>query len=102
AVMGSQRLAILPNVPTIIEAGYPKLEAEDWNGLLVKSGTPPDVIVRLNKAINKVLKTEKVRAAFAKLGVDVAGGTPAQFGALFQAEIARWTKVIKDADIKID
>lgn len=101
AVMGLKRLAVLPDVPTIGEAGYPKLEAEDWSGILVKSGTPPAVIGRLNEAINKVLTTEKVRDAFAKLGVDVGGGTPKQFGALFHKEIARWTKVIKEAGIKI-
>lgn len=102
AVMGSKRVAVLPDVPTIIEAGYPKLEAEDWEGLVVRSGTPPKAIARLNEAINKALKTEKVRDAFAKLGVDVGGGTPEQFGAVFHAEVARWTRVIKDADIKID
>lgn len=102
AIMGGKRAAVLPDVPTISEAGYPKLEAEDWEGLLVKSGTPPVVIGRLNAAVNKVLTIEKVRDAFAKLGVDVGGGTPEQFGALFHKEIARWTKVIKDAGIRID
>lgn len=100
AVMGRTRLAVLPDVPTIVEAGYPKLEAEDWQGLLVKSGTPPAVIARLNEAVNEALKTDKVRASLAKLGVDVGGGTPEQFGALFHSEVARWTRVIKDAGIK--
>lgn len=101
AIMGGKRVAVLPDVPTISQAGYPKLESEDWEGLLVKSGTPPAVIGRLNAAVNKVLTTEKVRGAFAKLGVNVGGGTPQQFGVLFQKEIARWTKVIKDAGIKV-
>ena len=101
AVMGRKRLAVLPDVPTIIEAGYPKLEAEDWSGLMVKSGTAPVVIARLNEAVNKALRTEKVRGSLAKLGVDVGGGTPERFGALVHSEIARWTKVIKDAGITI-
>ena len=101
AVMGRKRLAVLPDVPTIIEAGYPKLEAEDWSGLMVKSGTPPEVIARLNEAVNKALRTEKVRESLAKLGVDVGGGTPERFGSLVHSEIARWTKVIKDAGITI-
>lgn len=101
AIMGGKRVAVLPDVPTISEAGYPKLEAQDWEGLLARSGTPPAVIGRLNEAINKVLTTEKVRDAFAKLGVDVGGGTPEQFGALLHKEIARWTKVIKEAGIKV-
>lgn len=102
AIMGGKRVGVLPDVPTIIEAGYPTLEAEDWEGLLVKAVTPPDVIARLNEAINKALKADKVRETFAKLGVDVGGGTPEQFGALLHAETVRWTKVIKDAEIKID
>jgi tripartite-type tricarboxylate transporter receptor subunit TctC len=102
AVMGRKRVAVPPDVPTIIEACYPKLEAEDWQGLLVRSGTPTDVIARLNDAINKVLKSEKVHDALAKLGVDAVGGTNEQFGALFHAEVRRWTKVTKDAGIKID
>ena len=72
AVMGRKRVGVLKDVPTIVEAGYPKLAAEDWAGILVKTGTPPAVIARLNEAVNKALKTDKVREALAKLGVDRA------------------------------
>jgi tripartite-type tricarboxylate transporter receptor subunit TctC len=102
AVMGPKRIPALKDVSTIVESGYPTLLAEDWNGLLVRSGTPPAVIARLNAAINKALGTEKVRDSFAKIGTDVGGGTPEEFGALVRAEAARWAKVIKDAGIKID
>jgi tripartite-type tricarboxylate transporter receptor subunit TctC len=102
AVMGRKRIPALKDVPTIVEAGYPKLVAEDWQGILVNAGTPPAVIARLNAAVNKALKTEKVRDSLAKLGADVSGGTPEEFGALVRAETARWTKVIKDAGIKIN
>lgn len=84
------------------EAGFPKLTAEDWAGLLVKSGTPKDVIGRLNTAVNHTLKTDKVREALAKIGTDVGGGSPEEFGAHVRAETLRWTKVIKDAGIKIN
>jgi tripartite-type tricarboxylate transporter receptor subunit TctC len=67
----------------------------------LKSGTPPDVTARLNAAINKALATDKVRDALAKLGVDPGGGTPEEFGATLHAEIARWGKIVKEADIKI-
>jgi len=102
AVMGRKRVAALKDVPTIAEAGYPKLAAEDWNGLMLKTGTPPAVTAQLNEAVNKALETVKVRDTLAKLGTDPGGGTPEAFGTLVRAEIARWSKVIKDAGIKIN
>ncbi len=102
AVMGRKRVAALKEVPTISEAGYPQLASEDWAGILVKAGTPPTVIARLNEAVNKALKTDKVREALAKLGTDPGGGTPDAFGALVRSETAHWSKVIKDAGIKIN
>jgi tripartite-type tricarboxylate transporter receptor subunit TctC len=101
AVVGHKRLDVLKDVPTIAEAGYPKLAAEDWAGLLIKSGTPPEVAAKLNEAVNKALKSEKVRDALAKLGTDPVGGTPEAFGTLLRDETARWSKVIADAGIKI-
>jgi tripartite-type tricarboxylate transporter receptor subunit TctC len=102
AVMGRKRVAALKDVPTIAEAGYPQLASEDWAGILVKAGAPPAVIARLNDAINKALKTDKVREALAKLGTDPGGGTPDAFGVLVRSETAHWSKVIKDAGIKIN
>jgi tripartite-type tricarboxylate transporter receptor subunit TctC len=102
AVMGRKRVAALKDVPSIVEAGYPKLAAEDWAGILVKAGTPPETIARLNEAVNKALKTDKVRDALAKVGTDPGGGTPDAFGTLVRSEIAHWSKVIKDAGIKIN
>lgn len=101
AVSGAKRVEVLPDVPTIVEAGYPKLASEDWAGLLLKSGTPPEATTRLNAAVNKALKSEKVRDALAKLGVDPGGGTPEEFGATMTSEIERWGKIVKDANIKI-
>jgi tripartite-type tricarboxylate transporter receptor subunit TctC len=102
AVMARKRVAALKDVPTIVEAGYPQLASEDWAGIVVKAGTPPAVIARLNAAINKALASDKVRDALAKVGTDVGGGTPEAFGALVSGEISRWSKVIKDAGIKIN
>jgi tripartite-type tricarboxylate transporter receptor subunit TctC len=101
AVTGTKRVAVLPDVPTIAEAGYPTLTSEDWAGFLLKAGTPPEVTARLNAAINKALGTAKVRDALTKLGVDPGGGTPEEFGVTLRSEIARWGKIVKDADIKI-
>jgi len=102
AVMARKRVAPLKDVPTIVEAGYPQLASEDWGGFMVKAGTPPATVARLNEAINKALKTDKLREALAKLGTDPGGGTPEAFGTLVNGEITRWTKVIKDAGIKIN
>jgi tripartite-type tricarboxylate transporter receptor subunit TctC len=99
--MTRKRVPALADVPTIVEAGFPQLAAEDWAGVLVRSGTPAPVVARLNTAIGKALKTDKVREAFAKIGTDPAGGTPEAFRDLMQGEIVRWSKVIKDAGIKI-
>jgi tripartite-type tricarboxylate transporter receptor subunit TctC len=101
AVTGPKRVAVLPDVPTLAEAGYPKLTSEDWAGMLVKAGTPPPVVARLNTAIDKVLKSEKVRDALTKLGVDPAGGSPEAFGTMMHSEIARWGAIVKEANIKI-
>jgi len=98
AVMGRKRVAALPEVPTIVEAGYPQLASEDWAGMIVRSGTPAPAVAQLNAAINKALKTDKVRESLAKLGTDPGGGTPEAFGALLHGEIAHWTKVVKDAN----
>jgi tripartite-type tricarboxylate transporter receptor subunit TctC len=101
AVTGPKRVAVLPDVPTLAEAGYPKLTSEDWAGMLVKAGTPPPVVARLNTAIDKALKSEKVRDALTKLGVDPAGGSPEAFGSMMHSEIARWGAIVKEANIKI-
>jgi tripartite-type tricarboxylate transporter receptor subunit TctC len=101
AVSGAKRIEALSDVPTIVEAGYPKLASEDWAGLLLKAGTPSAVTGRLNAAVNKALASDKVRDALAKLGTDPGGGTPEEFGTTLRSEIVRWTKIVKDADIKV-
>lgn len=101
AITGPKRVAALPDVPTIAEAGFPNLVVEDWVGFLAKAGTPDDIVVRLNTAINKALATPRVREAFAKLGAEPAGGTPAEFGKMVKSELAHWAKVVKDSGIKL-
>lgn len=102
AVTGPKRVPALKDVPTMVERGYPNLVVEDWVGFAVKSGTPNDIVERLNVALNKTLGKEKVRDALAKMGAEPAGGTTAQFGDLLESQIAHWKKVVKDAGIKIE
>jgi tripartite-type tricarboxylate transporter receptor subunit TctC len=101
AVTSRQRIPALPDVPTIAEAGYPELTAEDWVGFSVKSGTPSDEILRLNAAINKVLGLPKVREALAKLGSEPAGGPAALYTDLVKSQVVLWSQVVKDAGLKL-
>jgi tripartite-type tricarboxylate transporter receptor subunit TctC len=101
AVTAPKRLAALADVPTIAEQGFPALAVEDWVGFAVKSGTPDAVVARLNGAINKALAKPKIREAFAKVGAEPAGGTPAAYGDLVKSQTAHWAKVVKDSGIKM-
>jgi tripartite-type tricarboxylate transporter receptor subunit TctC len=101
AVTGPKRLAALKEVPTIVEQGFPGLVVEDWVGFAVKSGTPKDIVARLNQAINDGLKKPTVRDALAKVGAEPAGGTPAEYGDLVKAQVAHWGAVVKQSGIKM-
>jgi tripartite-type tricarboxylate transporter receptor subunit TctC len=101
AVTGPVRLAALPDVPTVGEAGFPDLIIQDWFGFLAKVGTPDDVVVRLNGAVNKALAKPRVREAITKLAAEPAGGTPSEFGKFFGAQLAHWGKVVKESGMKM-
>ena len=101
AVTGPARLPALKDVPTVAEAGFPDLIIQDWFGILVKTGTPSDVVVRLNGSMNKVLAKPRVREAIEKMAAEPAGGTPAEFGQFLGTQIAHWGKVVKDSGIKM-
>jgi tripartite-type tricarboxylate transporter receptor subunit TctC len=101
AVAAPERLAVLKDVPTMAEAGFPDLVVQDWVGYLVKSGTPNDAIARLNAAINKALAQPRVRDAMAKIGAQPAGGTPEEFGAFVNSQLAYWGKVVRDSGMRM-
>lgn len=101
AVTAPKRIAALPDVPTVVEAGFPGLIVQDWTGLLVKSGTPNEIIARLNEAINKSLEKPDIRAAFAKLGGETAPGSSSEFAQFVNSQIAYWGKVVKDSGMKM-
>jgi tripartite-type tricarboxylate transporter receptor subunit TctC len=101
AVTGPKRVPILPDVPTIVEAGYPSLVVEDWTGFAVKRGTPKETVARLNAAINKALQKPSVQDALAKIGAAPTGGTPDEFGRLVGDQVAHWKKVVADAEMKV-
>ncbi len=100
AVMSSQRTQALPDVPTIVESGFPNMIVEAWTGVMVPAQTPPAVISKFNGEINKVLALQDVKAAAARMDVTLAGGTPQTLDALVKKEIKQWTQVVQRANIK--
>jgi len=100
AVTTEKRLSVLKDVPTMIEAGIPNFVSDTWNALTAPPGTPPAIIAKLNKAINEIGEDPAARKQFAKLNVEVTGGSPADLRKLIREETARWGEVIKKAGIK--
>jgi tripartite-type tricarboxylate transporter receptor subunit TctC len=102
AVSSARRSALLPNVPTVAEAGVPGYAVNSWIGLLAPAGTPPAIIARLNTALNKALASPEIAESMKKLTAEVVRSTPEEFARLMASEQARWAKVINDHNIKLD
>ena len=99
AIAGTSRWPGLPDVPTAAESGLPGFEASVWYALLAPAKTRPAVVARLNDAINDFLKSSKAQDLFGKLGVQAAGGTPAELKKFVADEIEKWGPIVKSADI---
>ncbi|VTU45398.1 tripartite tricarboxylate transporter substrate binding protein [Variovorax sp. PBL-E5] len=99
AIAMPARSSLLPNTPTLKELGYP-MEAYSWWGILAPHGTPAPVVERLNKEIQKVLQTPKIREVLLQQGIEPVGSTPAEFAAHIRQETAKWTQVVTSAGIK--
>jgi tripartite-type tricarboxylate transporter receptor subunit TctC len=97
---GKVRSAILPDVPTLSEAGVPGYEATIWIGVMAPAGTPQPIVTLLSTEINKILGRTDVRAAWKKQGANTMVMTPEQFGTYVQSEIDKWAKVIQANGIK--
>jgi tripartite-type tricarboxylate transporter receptor subunit TctC len=100
AVTSAQRAPAAPDIPTVAEAGLPGFEASTWFALVAPAGTPPDVLARLNAEVKRALAQQDLKQRFADLGMTAEESTPAALDAHIKSEIAKWTKVIKDADIR--
>ena len=101
AVTGNARLAALPDVPTFAEAGVP-IDASGWQGIAVPAGTPPEAIARLSAALAKTIALPEVRERFATQGLDAASSSAEEFSAHIRAEVAKWIRVAKTANIKVE
>ena len=102
AVSSPQRVAALPDVPTVAESGYPGFEADQWYGVVAPAGTPPAIVARLNTEINKALALPDVAQQLAVEGATPMPGTPQAYGALIAREIPRWAEVVKAGNVKPD
>ncbi|MCL4798590.1 MAG: tripartite tricarboxylate transporter substrate binding protein [Burkholderiales bacterium] len=103
AVTSDQRIPVLPDVPTMDEAGVPGFEATAWFGVLAPATTPQPVVGRLNEEINRILKMPDVLERISQQGSAViVGGTSEQFGAFIRAEIDKWAKVVKESGARVN
>jgi len=102
AVSTTKRVSSMPNVPTVAESGVPGYDSGVWYGMLAPKGTPREIVSRLNEEFRKVLADPGIRSFLTKSGVDPEGSTPDELGKYMRSELAKWTKVIKTANITVD
>jgi tripartite-type tricarboxylate transporter receptor subunit TctC len=102
AVTGSKRSHLLPDLPTIAEAGVPGYDSYVWFGIVAPAGTPPEIIARLNAALVKTAATAEFRDRLSSQGYDVLSSTPEQMAASIRGEIDKWGKIVKASGAKVD
>ena len=102
AVTSAKRSNAAPDIPTVSESGVPGYEASSWFGTLAPAGTPQRIVMRLNREALKALQLREVQDALMRQGMDPTGSTPGEFDAYLRSEIAKWTRVVKEAGIKAD
>ena len=102
AVTGERRSSILPEVPTLIEAGVPGYEVNAWSGIITTAGVPRPVLDKLNAAVNRALLQPDTKERLAQLGSEGGGGTPEAFVELIRRDSAKWAEVVRRSGAKID
>ncbi len=102
AVAANKRLAQLPNVPTMAEAGLAEVEVSSWNGLFAPAKTPPEIVARLHAETAKALASPEVREKLLAQGAEPIGSSPEEFRAYIRAEIDKWGKVVRASGLRID
>lgn len=101
AIASPKRNINLPDVPTVDEAGLPRFYSDTWAAIFAPTGTPPDVVGRLNHEIDKILAEPEVRQRLESMGMDPVGGSPEHMAHVLQNDTAKWAAVIRKADIKL-
>jgi tripartite-type tricarboxylate transporter receptor subunit TctC len=100
AVTSIKRSGAAPDLPTMAESGFSGFEAVPWFGLMAPAGTPPAILAKIHSETVKVLAMPDVKKRLAELGLDLIGGSPAEFAAVIESETPQWAKVIKAAGIR--
>jgi tripartite-type tricarboxylate transporter receptor subunit TctC len=101
-VTSRQRSAALPDVPTASESGYPQFEVTNVTGLIAPAGTPREIVDKLNAATQTVIAQGGVKEKFAAMGATTTGGTPEAFAAYIKEDFATWTRIVREANVKVD
>jgi tripartite-type tricarboxylate transporter receptor subunit TctC len=101
-VMASKRVAAIPDVPTMAEAGIADQESDTLTGIVVPAGTPKEIIAQLQREIAKAIALPDIKDKLTTLGFDPIANTPDQFGTRISVEMAKWGKVVRDAKLKIE
>jgi tripartite-type tricarboxylate transporter receptor subunit TctC len=102
AVTGAKRAPTVPNVPTMIESGFPTFDVVTWFGVLTSAGTPPEIVSKLNAEIIRILHMPAVKERLAAQGIDIMTSTPTQYLDYIKSEMVRWAKVVKQSGAKLD
>ncbi|MEW6452314.1 MAG: tripartite tricarboxylate transporter substrate binding protein [Pseudomonadota bacterium] len=101
-VSGDQRSTRFPEIPTIAEAGVPGYSAPTWTGLAGPAGMPKEIVAKLNAVANKLIQTKDFQEKFARVGDELAGGTPEEFGQTIKTDLAKWKVVIERSGAKLE
>jgi tripartite-type tricarboxylate transporter receptor subunit TctC len=102
AIAPSRRIAVLPDVPTIAEQGYPGFDIHAWYGLMVRAGTPVPIVQRLYDETRRALETQEVRDIFKAQGIEPGGMPPADYGALIRDDLAQWKRTVDKLNLRIE
>lgn len=102
AVTTAKRSALVPELPSMEEAGVPNFDLNSWNGVFAPAGTPADIVARLNAELVKIVARPEVKDKFAQIGFDAFTSTPAELDAFVRSELVKWAKLVKDAGIEAE
>jgi tripartite-type tricarboxylate transporter receptor subunit TctC len=100
AVASERRMPAWPDIPTVVELGYPEVAPNPWNGVLAPAGTPPEIVDRLYRELSRIVQQPEVRESFAQMGMEPLATPPDRFGAEIRTAVKRWPPIAREAGIR--